>query len=319
MKKILLITSMFACSLGANAQNWNGDMNSWRSFSAGIFPATQLEAPNNWYSADSLLFSFSIILGNVERQLFKEASAHSGPYAAKLVTEDHGGQLGIVPAIMSNAKINFDIGSYDPNNPLAAISYEGGTPVSQRIQSINAWIKYLPTGSDAGSISVQAVLTGQGAGGTDSTVGAGTLAISQAYTDYTYVEVPLTYVDPNVVPDKLFVLFTSSTNAAEDNTTMYIDDVYASLFTAGVELPLMKQQAVVCYPNPSKGIVSLSTDVKEKLQWIAYDIKGQEINRTHFIGKASVDMSALADGTYFYHILNTGGETLQRGKITIGK
>ena len=67
-------------------QNFYGNMDTWRTYSAGT--ASNLESPQGWYSADSLIFAFGPLAGiTPQQQVFKSNSSHAGAYAAEIKTK----------------------------------------------------------------------------------------------------------------------------------------------------------------------------------------------------------------------------------------
>ncbi len=325
MKKIIL--SLLACStlVSANAQNILGQgMESWHNISAGI-PPKQVEAPDHWFGADSIVFSVAPFAGisSPKAQLTKDTDAHSGTLAAKLVTKDQGGQLNEVPGVLANAKINIDLNNLDPNNPLASLSYDGGTAISQRFDHIGAWIKYQPSGADKAQIIARTVLTGQGAGGEDSVVAEGDTIIYSALANYTYVEFPLMYDDPNVVPDKLLIIFLSSTNETAtspvDGSTLLVDDVEALQKNTNVRTTLLDNESFNVYPNPAKNTLNISTSVTETIVWQAYNAAGRKVATQRFTKEAKVDISSLSSGMYYYNVTDLDGKQIFGGNFSVSK
>src|SRR5207248_1620394 len=100
-----LFTSLtIIVSIAANAQTLNGDMETWRSVHVQFAPSTPLESPAGWYSVDSLIFmaKYYFPSANFVQQAFKTTDAHSGSYAAKLVTA-YQDTFGMMPALLTNA------------------------------------------------------------------------------------------------------------------------------------------------------------------------------------------------------------------------
>ncbi len=322
MKLKLLIVSLFACSV-ANAQYLQGEMESWRTITTG-FPQNTTEAPNGWFGSDSLLYNVGIILGgtNLKQQMFKDGDAHTGSFAAKVITIDQGASIGKLPGTLVNAKIGFNMSGFDPNNPQNSITYSGGLPVNAKIENVKAWIKYMPKGSDNARMVASAVLAGQGANGQDSVVGVADTTFSTAINNYTLIDLTLDYPN-NVTPDKLLVLFVSSRNGstAEDSSMMLIDDVSASYFSTGIEVPLFTEDVVSVYPNPAKDVIRLDAlSTNASYTWQLMSVSGQKLISQKVEGaNVTVDISTLSAGVYFYNITDTDGTLLQKGKISVLK
>lgn len=322
MKLKLLIVSLFACSV-ANAQYLQGEMESWRTITAGI-PQKTTEAPNGWFGTDSIVYAYGFILGvnSPKQQMFKDGDAHAGSYAAKIITIDQGANAGKIPGTLVNAKIGINMSGFDPNNPQNSITYSGGLPISGKIEKVEAWIKYMPQGSDNARMLVSAVLDGQGANGQDSVVGVADTTFSAAINNYTLIDLTLDYPN-NVTPDKLLVLFVSSRNSssAADSSTMLIDDVSASYFSSGIQVPLFTEDVVSVYPNPAKDVIRLDAlSSNANYTWQLISVSGQKLISQKVEGaNVTVDISTLSAGVYFYNVTDTDGTLLQYGKLSVLK
>src|SRR5688572_4281294 len=148
MKKIILPLLICGVSLSSQAQLVNGGVETWRTYSAGLPNPTNLEAPHGWFVVDSLVYTYSAVLSGTTPQqlLFKENGSYSGSFAVRLATTDIGAGV-TIPGVLANANPSFDVVGYlsDPNPVIANyLSYDGGTPVNQRINTLTAWIKYFP-------------------------------------------------------------------------------------------------------------------------------------------------------------------------------
>lgn len=313
MKKIYSLLFIAVTSLTATAQNFQGGMETWRNYSVGL-PPTALEAPAGWVGSDSLICSFGIVLGSVSKQVYKSTDKHSGTYAAMIMTKTQG-SLGSFSGALTNTTINLDLTD-------TSISFSGGTAVTTRLGYVNAWVKYLPKGTDSASILVLAVIKGAGAGGADSVVGTGYLSIGATST-YTQVNVPIMYDDTTssgAIPNALQVMFSSSdANGVTDSTMLFVDDVTAGNFPSGISIPLFVDEEVQCYPNPTTGIINLSSKLNETLNWQAVNMNGQVVANKTFNGNAKADVSHLSSGVYFYNITNREGDVIQHGKFSVAK
>ncbi len=318
MKKTLLVLFSAMVSVVATAQNMQGTMETWANYNAGLFPPIALEKPAGWRGADSLICTLGPLLtggsGTFTKQLYKTTDKHSGTYATMIMTKTED-TLGSTPGILTNASVGFDISTFTP-------SMTGGVPVTTRIGYVSAWVKYLPKGGDSAGVTVLAVITGAGSGGTDSIVGAGYLGIGTTST-YQSVSVPIIYTDTTSagpIPNAIQVIFSSSDGSSTtDSSMLFVDDVTAGNFPAGITIPLMTDEEIKCYPNPTTGVINLSSSLNEELVWVAYNTNGQKIADKKFITKAAIDMSNLPQGMYFYNVVNTEGEIVQKGKFNISK
>lgn len=318
MKKIFTLCFAAMASLSATAQ-LQGAMENWRTYNTGIFPPVQCEAPATWFGLDSLVIFGGQLIGpggTYVKQIFKSTDAHSGSFAARLDTKSQD-TLGMVPGILANVKFEVT-GIPDPNDPFASLSYTGGTFVSTRVPSLDAWVKYTPVGGDSAGLQVLAVLDGASTTGEDSVVGEGFLIIPQAITSYVNVNIPIDYVDPNVVPNKLVIIAISSINEViHDGSMLFLDDVTFSGLS--VKNTVAKAQQVKVYPNPVANTLHLTTSLNGAHTFSAYNLIGQQVATQTFTGTATVDVSALAQGSYIYTISNAQGEAVQHAQFTIVK
>lgn len=319
MKKIALLFTASVLFASAQAQVANSSVETWRNYSAG---SATLEAPDNWFGADSLVYTFAPLAGATpQKGLFKDNDAHTGSFAAKLVTRDLTGF--VAPGMLVNANPELDFNNLDPNNPLASLSYEGGTSVSQRYNSLVAWVKYVPSGSDAGAISIIAIKNGIGAGGKDSVVGGGTLYIN-ASANYTEIMVPITYKDATIVPDKMIISFLSSDLSGEngttpqDGSTMYVDDISLSMATGVKELFTQSALSNV-YPNPASSVLNLSATNANELSVRIFNATGAFMENATFKNNTQVSLQNFASGIYFYEIKDVKDKKVQKGSFSVVK
>lgn len=314
MKKLFTLLAISA-ALSAGAQTVSlGGMESWQTYFAGFLPPKQLEKTTGWHCSDSIAVTFGPLImqgQSFQKQLFKSSDKHNGSFAAKIVTFEQG-NLGPVPAILTNADMQLDTSSQ------TFIKYSGGQPVSQRFNYVNAWIKYEPFGSDQGQMLAEAVIAGAGANGDDSVVGQGSLTID-ATNGYEGFSMPIDYINSTVVPDHIRVVFFSSFGTPEDSTAMYIDDVSIDLFTVGVNTINHNNEMVHVYPNPATSTIYISSQANTPLQCEISNINGQLMKTASFTGKTSVDINDFTNGLYFFTVKNEHNNLIQKGKFTVAR
>ena len=316
--RYFFLASLLCLSSAAFAQSITGDMETWRSSSAGSKTVMQ---PNGWYSLDSLIFLYGPIVdfgGTFNHQVFQSSDAHGGSSSAQLISKTQG-TLGVAPGTISNAKPLFNISKFSASDPLAALSYTGGLLTTTHIAQVTAWIKYLPVGADAGGVEAIHVIPGAGAGGNDSIVGGGNLSITSAISTWTQITVPVSYFTAGN-PTQFRIFFYSSdpnTSSPADSSTMWVDDVTYS--TTSIPPVCFGTPVVNVSPNPTQGQIYLHEFYGETLTWQAYDLNGRMVISQTFTDKANADMSQYPDGMYFYNITNHNGEVIQRGRFSLVK
>ncbi len=313
MKKIFTLIATAFCS-ATFAQVTNGGMEVWRTYTAG---STSLTAPNSWNTGDSIVFAMGPILCptcTFVPQTFQNDTPHGGTYAAKLMSRDMGGSLGVAECEMTNTQISVNLTTFTE-------THSGGTPVTAKVDTVTAWIKYLPKGADSGIVNITAVLAGMAAGGGDSVVGMGMdissasgnyVLSSPAYTKHTYV---IEYT-PGAVPDHIQIDFhTGFTSVLTDSTTMYVDDV--SVHTMGAtSVQLMHSTGVVCYPNPAGNTLHIQSASHQNTVAELYNVLGQRIATqplTDYI--TEMNISNLSVGVYYVQLLDAGNKVIYNTRV----
>ena len=312
MKKIFTLIALAFCST-AFAQLSNGGMETWRTYSSGT--STTLTAPNSWNTGDSIIFAMGPLLCptcTFVPQTSRNDTPHSGTYAAKLMSRDMGGTLGVAECEMTNCQIAVDLSSFTE-------THSGGSPVSTRIDSVTVWLKYLPRGLDSGIVNVTAVLAGMGAGGTDSVVGSGIemstgnyVLSAPTYTKHTYA---MTYT-PGAVPDHIQIEFhTSYTLSVTDSTTMYVDDVTIYPHSSAA-VQLMHSNGVVCYPNPARNTLHIQTANHQNTVAELYNMLGQRVATQPLADFVTeMNISSLSTGVYDLHLLSADNNVIYSTKV----
>ncbi|RYD56635.1 MAG: T9SS type A sorting domain-containing protein [Sphingobacteriales bacterium] len=315
MKKTLLFVAAAAMIGSANAQsiNVNGSLETWRTFTAG---SGSLEAPASWFGADSLIFGMaSLPIGiTPQKMLFKETAAadiHGGAAAAKLTSKNQG-QIGVVPGILANAKPVLT------GLTLADLTFSGGTSITQRVGSVEAWIKYAPSGADNGRIMAQAVRTGAGSGGRDSIIGSADSILAQPISTFTKVGLNLKYNGSTLTPDKLLIIFMASNTAGVDGSTMWVDDVTASVFPAGVNDKAAKA-GVKVYPNPAKDFLALENTSGNVFNILIIGMDGKVVLTQQFSSSTSLNISHLSSGIYNYVVTDENNLFVTKDKLVINR
>lgn len=308
MKPVITFLAAIFMLNAVNAQTVVfSDMETWRSPSVG-FPSTILDAVDGWRCPDSLAHAFSFIVGTPSRQLYKSTDKHGGNFAARIVTQNQGSTLGDLAGVLTNAVINLDIVNQD-------FTLSGGTTLYGRVNFVNVWLKYNPSGGDSATVVVSSIIKGGKSNGEDSVVGSGLHYIITSQP-YTLVSVPIDYGSNTASPNALQIVFTSSGRQATVGSELFIDDVSYSIFPAGVENVNNNTKFTVS-PNPASTTLQLQSE--DKVRFIMYSITGQQVLSADVNGTTSVDVSSLAAGTYYYAAINANGEMVKNSSITIAK
>ncbi len=336
MKKLYFLLFSLAAGSSAYAQTVdNAGMETWRSGGAGSGPVVSVQAPTQWFGFDSLVVEESEALmplflsyspTDLHAQIFQENTIkHSGAASAKIMTVKQD-TIGLFAGVLSNAKPNFDVGALIATMDfMQALSFSGGTPVTNRIKSVSAWVQYTAgkdsTGSvglDSGSLTVS-VYKHILSLGIDSLVGFGSVNIGPS-TSFQQVTANVIYTDSVDGADTVRVLFSSSGQSdVSDSSTLYVDDVTMEYVVEnGVKNVNGTGNEVNVYPNPASGILYMDAKGNEGAEFQLYAVNGQVVATHTLKGNNEINISALAEGLYFYTI--TGKDNMvQRGKVSVIK
>lgn len=334
MKQLLLVFCVLASGYASTAQTIaGGDMESWRSSTAGPSTPVNVQAPNGWYGVDSIIIglgqSFGTFLGTTDsdwhRNLFREDSIkHSGAHSAKLMTVIQDTLL--LPGVLSTAQTHVGI-TLLPTPGITGISFSGGNHVTVKPLTVSAWVQYYPgkdstgmTGIDSGTLTVQALSF---IGTKDSVIGTGTIVIAPC-SSWTQITDTIRYLSDTTHPiDTMRITFTSSSRNGLDSSTLYVDDVTMTseanpvvIDHTGINNISTADHATV-FPNPASGTLNIRTNENEVLNVTLITVSGQQVAHATINGNGSIDVKNLPAGLYFYEITDVSGSMLQRGKIAV--
>lgn len=318
MRKIALLFSSCILLTAAKAQLANSGMETWRTY---ISNSTTLEIPDDWFGGDSTIYALAASFPITPQQtLFKESTEkHGGTYSVKLVTADFIGVK--VPGLLANANPIVDPSALTTGDIFGNLTYEGGTAVTQRYNSLVAWVKYIPSGSDVAVIEIRAIKTGAGAGGADSVIGSGTSYLPPT-PGFTEVTVPVTYKDASTIPDKMIVTFLSSDPSGENGTTpqtgstLYVDDASLSM-TTNVKEVFAQVQIGNIYPNPATTELNIAADNSNELSVHIFNTSGVLMRHATFKNNTHLSLGNFASGIYFYEIKDVKDKKIQRGSFSV--
>lgn len=320
----MLLLSACCIGLSAMAQTLpNAGMETWHTGASGGASPIVIMAPDNWYGADSLIIAdgqtygaiLSIPATSWQRQLFQENTIiHGGSSSAKLVTVKQD-TLGIFPGIMSNAQANVTISLAGGTPSLGNITYSGGTAAAYHITSASAWVQYTQGGAlDSGTMTVNAYGTYLGL---DTLVGTGTVKIGPS-TSFQQVTANLTYDASGFAVDTVRILFASSAGTHNAiGSTLYVDDVTMTGIPNAVAEVLSAGNVVTVYPNPASDVLHLNATQAGAYTCTLASVSGQVVASKTFDGSSAINIASLAEGIYFYSIIDANGNVAQRGKVNV--
>lgn len=327
MKKICLLLCAITAALSSIGQT-NPGMETWRTYTAGLSSAS-LTAPNSWYGVDSLLFAVGSLFisdSTWHQNLFHETTIkNSGTASAKVMTRKED-TLGIFPGILSNCQASFNLSAITGGGSLTdALSFSGGTDVTQRIVSVSAYVEYLSgfdsgthaVGIDTGLINVQAI---SNIGGYDSVVGIGSTKILPS-ASFTGITTTVTYTDTLNPVTSVRIFFSSGGGGTTplDSSTLYVDDVSmigVPQHQVGVQNATAAGNIVRVYPNPANGTVYMDA-AQQNLVCNIVAVNGQVVATNTLNGHTGINVSGLPAGTYQYIVSDMLGRTVRRDKLAV--
>jgi hypothetical protein len=310
----------------------NAGMESWRTGAAGTAPVVPIQAPNQWFGFDSIVVSYGQLFGSIigagsdwHQQIFEETTFKNGGVASARVMTETQDVIGAMPGILSNAKIDVDLGILSGGgDPMSAVLYDGGTAVTERPTTVSAWVAYFPgpdtttglPGTDEGVLTAQALATVGAV--SDSVVGTGTFNIAPS-ASFTQITANIVYGTTDYAVHTLRIIFASSGGAgsALDSSILYVDDVSYTGVPQSVRNVAGNVEVVRVFPNPASGKLYLSSAKHAGYTFSLVSVSGQAVASQQLTGADQVDISDMAAGLYLYVVTDKNGNTLQRGKVSV--
>ncbi len=284
MKKTILILGIFFTGISfLKAQIPNQDFESWTG-----------TEPNSWVTTNGLM---TPPLNNPQT-IFKSSSAHAGSYAcelkaAKLTFKPSGV---FIPDYVASIFIGKQIG-------LQSIR---GFAYRNKPAQFEFWYTYNSTTNDSANAFVYLTKWNTILMKTD-TVAMGNFFNRDNVSSFTKASINLNYLS-NAEPDTAIILFSAITLSSQNAGSSFIIDDLA--FTGGNvgQTELTKNSLFSFYPNPSKGIISITFDSKQEgIVASIFDLNGKELFSESFDGQnqGQIHTSKLSQGIYLLKVNET--------------
>lgn len=294
MKKItLLLVLISSLYIAAYAQNIpNGDMETW-------IPVTGYDSLAYFTSTNSFFFPTINVT--------KDADAHGGSFAAKMVGTTWLGVFPVPGGIGTNAEVN-----------LTTFTLSGGYPYTERPVAFTGWFKYAPVNND--SCILLALFT-KWNGTKRDTIGIAPYFGKSTAGVYKEFTANVLYFSADA-PDTAFVLALTSSAflTAQVGSVLYVDDLN---YTFNVGIHDVKPSALVvnAYPNPARDQFTIElADHNQVVAAELFDVLGNKVKQVKVAGQGIVlSTASLIDGIYFYQLKDVNDKTLISGKFSVRK
>jgi hypothetical protein len=324
-KLVLSVIALFILTAGfAQSNISNGDLENW--YTVPVSGTLEYMQPgtgpaDNYLTSLNELASIPPPIGPGPVTVFRTDDAHSGTYAAKLVSANF-------PLIPSDVFIPGMIGTCQmmmtENRAKLGRQCEGCRPVK-----FTGWYKSMPVGGDS-TTAVALVSKWNAETKHRDTIGFGSAVFHGTVDTYTQFEVILHYTYPasSLASDSLTLLCVSSGGfsavnfmggVGEIGSTMYVDELMLE-YPAGIQQSLMPEVTVKTWPNPATEVLNVE---------LSREVKGGVIEVMQADGKiagsftvtglrASLPVQSLVNGTYYYRLLE-GKSVFSTGSFIIRK
>jgi hypothetical protein len=245
---------------------------------------------------------------------FKTDDAHSGNYAARIITAlaDLPGTNDI---IMSGTVAIGDFNELapPPNNLL------DGMPFTDRPARFKAWYKYLSVQHD--SCDMYAILYKWNPEKNHrDTIGFAWRTDTVIVRDYTLLDLPFEYFMEED-PDTISIIFAPSAAGdlfeGQKGSMLFVDDISLEL-SNGTELLLMSEIQSKAYPNPASEFITIevSDHVKDGMVLIQ-TLQGKEAGSARFSGNhVTVSTEGYPNGIYTYQLIREN-QIISSGRFVV--
>lgn len=314
MKKILSFCILICLSIAGFAQVPNGTFESWTPY--GV-----VEVPTSWNTTDSVSFTNALPQHSAVQDV---SDVQSGNASLRLTSWTYFAAPGPIPVVpglpgcASNGSVVTNLSSF-------SITPTGGTADAAAHGQLNGYYKYTPVNSDTGSVEV---LLSRFNGTSRDTVASGIFKTNVQNNVYTQFSILLSRKNLGN-PDTALIWIQSSPRSpialgngpGETGSTLQVDSLYFSSLIGVDEIPNVIQ-SVALYPVPAVNQLNIHVELEKSIQltYRIFDVKGQLVASNLIEPKeTAVDVSALANGTYYLSLLDQQNNALYQTHFTVGR
>ncbi|MBL0137425.1 MAG: T9SS type A sorting domain-containing protein [Bacteroidetes bacterium] len=316
MKKIFSSCLLICLSLAGFAQVPNGTFESWTPYGA-------VEIPTSWNTTDSVSFTNVLPQHSAVQDISDVQSGNASLRLTSWTFYASPGPIPVVPGLpgcASNGTVITNLTSF-------SITPTGGTPDNAAHGQLNGYYKYTPVNSDTGSVEVLLSRYNTGTSSRD-TIATGLFKTNIQNNVYTQFSILMSRKNLGN-PDTSLIWIQSSPRSpiafgngpGETGSTLQVDSLYFSSLIGIDEVPNVIQ-SVALYPVPAVNQLNIHVELEKSIQltYRIFDVKGQLVASNLIEPKeTAVDVSALANGTYYLSLLDQQNNALYQTHFTVGR
>lgn len=303
MRQLLLLAMLWLpITFSGYAQTLpNASFETWTTSQSGLY---EQPSGNYWTSLNPL----RDLGGPVTVE--KVTDACEGTYAAKLTTKNFTSLL--VSGLLAS-------GTFNQSNLLNPLLF--GQPFTMRPTNFTGCFKFSPVSGDSCAL-VAWVSKWNPQTNQRDTIGTAVLIVDTAVANYTTYNIPFEYLNQDI-PDTLTLVFSSSADGQNNNgqvgTVMWVDNVAVDIAN-GINLPMMGEATVKCFPNPFADILTIEIpDFKGAATFTLLSAEGKILGMQILAGgRTELTMPTLPCGNYTY-VISSGNKAIYWGTLTNGQ
>lgn len=309
MKKIALPFFLLTALASVHAQIDNGRFQDWAPAQSGTYTYDSLV---NWRTTD--LASRQNSSPSVHSATQETTDAYEGGSSINMTSwSTTGNFLNGVPGAASNGDVNVVI--FPPS-----ITPIGGVPDVVRHAALMGYYKYIPVGTDSGTIETWLYKRN---GATRDIVAHGKFKFGASLPNvYTHFTLNLDESLPGN-PDSSLIWMESSPReplgSGQTGSVLKVDSIYYSGIIGVDEIsPLVK--SLMTYPVPASTELHVKVELVSpvSMQYEILDLSGQKVAAEKMDGtSAKIDLTNLAAGTYYVVLRDEAGKKLCSDKFYI--
>ena len=304
IKKLLLLTVLFLgvfTFVKGQTPIPNASFENWTTHSG----LTSYQTPDGWQTLNQL----TSLAGQFTAK--RDTHHYAGSYSIRLQGIAGIPFIGTVPGMLSTGVIN-----------QTNFSATGGFPVNFRPYELKGYYQYdLSAGLDTATIVILLSKWNTTTNSRD-TVGLGGTQFRtnvSTWTSFTAFILPVPFTS-TVIPDTCSIIILSGSLTSATPGALYLDDLSFFPANSGIGEVSTGNNHLFVYPNPAA--TSLTVKYEDyatiKASMVLTDVSGRIVSNEHLTQQiTTISTTGLADGIYFYRLLDGNQTPLATGKISI--